>query len=248
MQRALLWLALGTAGCAVTAQPLASLPLTLSCRVPSLLRTEKRFVILPFADQRGIEYSRTSVLNHIPGLNLIYSSRRVSYPEEAGMLVLESNHRRTVTTGSLATAMPQLMETAMRRMELAATVVSSSPFEVHGYDYVIDGALRRTQFRDRKSAVAAIVGGLFGAPHELVSYALEYEVRLFDARDLAHPIFQRTYQFDDSRVAGLYYNQGWAYPMFQAGLEATLPRAVLDVGAAVAEASRRAERPRPSVM
>jgi len=237
MKRAILLATLWSMGCAVHAQPLASLPLSVPCRIDPSQRSNKRILILPFEDLRGDEYSRSGVSNHIPVLSLIYSRGQLNYPEHAGVLRTEEHNRRTVAVGGLETAMPQLLGATMQKMALSSAIASAPGFDFadQQYDYVVAGRIHTTRFDEHSSAALAIAGGLVGVPYVFITYNLAYDITLYDARDRRHALFQRTYGFRDSRAAGLYYNQGWSYPMFVRGLEQTLPEVVFDLAAVMAQ-------------
>jgi hypothetical protein len=225
----------GAAGCAVHAQPLASLPLCTCARVEPHERTEKRILIAPFEDERGGEYTRQSPDRYIPVVSWFHSAEQIHYPEQAGMLRSRDHSRHTVTVGELGAAMPSLLSDMMRRMQLTNNAVAGKVLETppQDYDYVIAGRLKRTRFRADRSAVLHLALGLVGVPYEFAAYDLEYEIVMFDTRNPATPIFRRTYVYRDKRAVGVYYNQEWAYPMFVRGLEQTLPEVVRDVAAIV---------------
>jgi hypothetical protein len=237
--RPVLLLTLVLSGCALHAQPLAQLQLRPSERLAVGLRTQLRIAVFPFEDARGGEFARVSPNSYIPIVNWFHQSREAFYPENAGILRTRTGERGAVSTGAVASAMPSLLADMMRSMALtdAASVADRPEAAAQGFEYLVTGKVVRTHFREDESAVLQIALSLVGVPYRFVHYDLEYEVTLADARAPWTPIFQRRYACDERRAIGLYYNREWAYPMFVAALEKTMPAVVNDIASILAARS-----------
>jgi hypothetical protein len=220
------------AGCATYHQDLATLPLGTAARIVPTPRSSKHIAVLAFEDLRGPEYTRSSPERYIPVVNLFHGARQTFYPEQTGLLRRERHGRVITAAGSLATAMPAMMQTMMQQMGLPDRV-SVGAVEADA-DYVVTGRIVRTRFRVDRVPISHLVFGIFGVPFGSSRYDLEYEVTLYDARDRTTPIFTRTYAWNDRRVLGAYYNHEWAYRLFQGGLEQTLPQVVRDLADVIA--------------
>jgi hypothetical protein len=219
------------AGCATYRQELASLPIRTSERTAAPARMAKRIAVLPFDDQRGVEWSRESPERYIPVVHWFHRAKQTFYPEQLAILRRWRHGRKVTTAGSFAGAMPALLETTMRQMGVTDRVTIGESSD--GSDYVVVGRIKQTAFRTDLVPIAAALS-LLGVPWGVSRYHLEYEVALYDARDRTSPIFSRTYDWSGKRTLGAYYNGEWAFALFVAGLEHTLPRVVSDVEDAIA--------------
>ncbi len=218
-------------GCATLRQDLAALPVRTSARLESpTTRVARRIALLPFEDQRGGEWVRSSPERYIPVVNMLHRRHDTFYPEQAASLRTSHHGHGVTTVGSLATAMPSLLATTMQQMGTPDEIAMGD----RSAEFIVTGRIKRTQLREDTVPLSFLVLGALGVPYGVSHYDLAYEVDLFDVRDRTKPIFSRTYDWHGKRTLGVYYHHQFAYDLFIAGLNDTLPAVIADLDAAIA--------------
>jgi hypothetical protein len=229
--------ALCISGCAIHAQPLAELQLRSPHPVDAWLRTDKRILVMPFTDQRGDVFSTTTPLSHVPVANWFHQGSAAFYPEHTGRLRLKDERGERATVGTIGTAMPGLLVDTLRKSRVTTCAVAGNEdpnIIASDFDYVVTGRVFATRLQEDSSGILQIAFGLFGVPYRFARYDLAYEISLFDSRDPSRPVFQHVYRATERVAQGLYYNHGYAYPMFVRGLERTLPEVARDLATLMA--------------
>lgn len=231
-------------GCVMHAQQLRTLPLVNRTVVEPSQQTTARILIHPFTDLRGDVYSIQSATSQMPIIHAFHKGLDLRFPERAGGLTGQNN---TVLVGELTTALPALLATSMRQMKLSPTAVTLDEMgpqvELDGFDYVVVGNVISSRLVSQDSALAAFALGVLGVPFQRVDFELAYEVLLYRGDDRTHPLWRRTYAFNDWRVGGLYYNRSSARQLFVRGLQETLKAVVNDVALACYVDGQRQPRP-----
>lgn len=238
-----------TTGCSVRAEQLRAQPITYNRSIESDKQTESRFLIKPFDDLRGGEYSYIYASSFIPVVNFFHLGGYNRFPEQANLLRANRGGRPTVTVGALDSAMPFLLAELMRKMRLSSYATPleevNTKVDLRSFDYVVTGSLKTTRFAAHTNLIPLTLIGILGVPYLFTNYELEYDVAVAPAQDPSRPIMKKTYKFTDSTVVGLYYNHSAAFDMFIGALEQTLPTVVEDVAAAVAANPASAPAPAP---
>ncbi len=212
--------------------PLRDLSLRAAPPLDAPLRSARRILVMPFSDERGGTWARATATSHIPVVSLFHSGEHFYYPEQSGALRSDLDGHGQMASGALESAMPDLITSMMRRMNLtphAFTIADGGE-----YDYLVRGRLRTTRYSVHSSVLTGVLLGVFGVPCFFTDYYLEYEVELYAGADHSRALMKRSYRFSGSRTGGLYYNAPSAYGLFTRSLEQTLPRVVQDLAVAIA--------------
>ena len=221
--------------CSIPAQSLRELTLPSAANVAQ--STDKSFLVYPFEDERGGEFTYLHGISFVPLVDLFVSAMTQHYPEHGGLLRGERDGHTVFATGGLDSAIPYLLGGLMRRMAFAenwSTVEAvDSQRDLSKFDYVIKGKIKRTEMTTHASVLPCGVLAILGVPFFFVEYHFQFEVVLLKNAQSGETLMRKTYDYEGKKVIGLYYHHTAMYDLFTAGLEQTLPQVVQDLAAAL---------------
>lgn len=218
-------------GCSFRAQQLKSQPLNTTLSIPSGSQTDKKFLVYPLEDLRGGEYG---IAYPIVPFHMAMDNR---YIESTEILQSSQGGKATFTVGSMPAAFPYLLANMMRETRFTnnATPLDqlNTKVDLDSFDYVVKGKLINTKMVTHSNMIPLGLLSIFGVPFIFVNYTLEFEVSLYQGKNIEEPILTRTYLFEDKKVRGMYYGFSAHFDLFMDGLEGLLPDVVQDIANAI---------------
>lgn len=207
-------------------QGLHDAPITLP-PLPAAAGPPVSVLICRFADKRGERYMRISPAGAIPMVNLFYTGETFYYADRGGFAGDSKRGHPQIKVGTLENTLPDLVAASLRaaRPDWPIEVTASPERCRSGGDaqYVVDGAIRRTELRVHTSFLPLGLLSIVGVPGKFVDFVGEFDVEVRHAAT-GRAAWSHTFKSDERRAVGLYYNRHSGREMFAALLVEAVQR------------------------
>lgn len=214
------------AGCSMQLKGLHDAPIEVPA-LPPAAGPPVSLLVCRFADLRGDRFARTSAADHIPVVNFFYMGTTIYHVDRAGFALGLQGGRQQVVLGTLENQLPDMIAASIlqARPDWRIEVTASKDRCASGGDatYVIDGAIRRTELKVHTSLLPLGLLAVVGAPAKFVDFTGEIDVEV--RRTGGTRAWQHTFQSDERRAVGLYYNHKSEHRLFTALLRDAVEKA-----------------------
>jgi hypothetical protein len=196
---------------------------------------DARVLVRRFSDARPREAARS-----LGGVGFIApSGYRSQYTTG---YVKRKGRATTAYHGSLPTDMPYLLARSLPGDNVRAADELPDAGASGPWDYVVEGRLLTTRFTSWVHIVLAVLG-VVGPPGRFERYELSFELSVYATTDPGHPLFTRTYAFDERVNVGLYYGHERSERLTLHALESLLAESARDLVTEIEKhQTRRGER------
>jgi hypothetical protein len=201
--------------CALKARLMKDVSLFTTDVVDASMQTNKKILIYPMTDLRGEYHSYVLPPSYIPGIDLLYMGTEYYYPDYSSIFAFGSfGGSPEITVGSIPYDFPNLFAKKIADKKLTPMAVPISNInlkstDLSSYDYVVFSKLKKATVTQSINIIPMGILAYLGAPCTFYNMSAEVEIEVFKISDLGSPVLQKTYLFDKTEVAGLYYqNQG----------------------------------------
>jgi hypothetical protein len=175
-------------------------------------------LVCRFEDLRGDRFGRNAPTAAIPVVNFFYTGGTSYYADRSGFL-RDKGFKTDVLVGTIENTLPDLVARTIQEKRPAWPIEVTATRERcrGGGDaaFVIDGAIRRTELRTHFNLFPLAVMSLVGTPLAFVDFTGELDIEIRHAGTGA-AVWRHTFQIDERRAVGLYYNRHAGYELFAA--------------------------------
>ncbi|MFO0631378.1 MAG: hypothetical protein U0168_00860 [Nannocystaceae bacterium] len=183
-----------------------------------------RVEVRPFVEARPKLYWRPLPVNSVPIVNMFCDGRVQEHPEEAGYYDRPPRRRqRARAVGELPVELPHVLARALGSR--ATVVPAAAP---PSREYLVSGAVLRTQAQTRGSTVLAFVAFL-GVPYVFARNETVLRVTVHHRDDPDHALLARDYRYSDKKTIGAYYNTRGETDLARAGIVHVIDEATVDI-------------------